>query len=323
MQENLVPLCSISGSDTDALVSRTLAYIANCRAVNTIRGYTSDWTDFALWTIAHRFCALPAEPTTVALYLTDRSATLAAATLARRLAAISARHRDHNLPSPALHPVVVATFRGIRRTIGTAQAAKDPLLTEDVIRILAACPDTLSGLRDKALLSVSFAAAMRRSESAALQLEDVQLNAVGMALTLRRSKTDQEAEGRKVGVKRTSHPETCSVRAVEAWIDGARIRSGYLLRAVDQAGRVSHGLHPDSIACIIKRAAERAGFAPEEVARLAGHSLRSGHVTQATLVDLPDHLIRQRTGHKSAKMLDRYRRQVEVFPRHPAASLGL
>lgn len=323
MQEILVPLSPVLTVENDALVARTLAYIADSRSANTIRGYLSDWTDFASWAAAHGFCALPAEPATVALYLTDRSATLVAATLARRLAAISARHRDSNLPTPTRHPVVVATFRGIRRTIGTAQSPKDALLTADVIRIMAACPNTLSGLRDKALLGISFAAALRRSESAALRVEDVQIDAVGMVLTIRRSKTDQEAQGRKVGIQRTIHPETCPVRAVEAWLDAGRIRSGRLLRAVDQAGRISDGLHPDSIGSLIKKAAERAGFTAEEVARLAGHSLRAGHVTQATLVDVPDHVIRQRTGHKSAKMLDRYRRQVDVFPRHPAASLGL
>lgn len=188
---------------------------------------------------------------------------------------------------------------------------------------MAACPNTLSGLRDKALLGVSFAAALRRSESAALRVEDVRIDALGMVLTIRRSKTDQEARGREVGIRRTTHPETCPVRAVEALLDAGQIRSGKLLRAVDQVGRVSDGLHPDSIGCLIKKAAERAGFTPEEVARLAGHSLRAGHVTQATLVDVPDHVIKQRTGHKSAKMLDRYRRRVEVFPHHAAATLGL
>jgi integrase len=219
--------------------------------------------------------------------------------------------------------VVVATLRGIRRTIGTAQTPKDALLTADVVRMLEACPNTLSGLRDKALLGTSFAAAMRRSESAALQVEDVELNSIGMILNIRRSKADQEAEGRKVGIKRTLHPDTCPVRAVEAWIDAAQLRMGALFRAVDHAGRISAGLHPDSIGYLIKKAAERAGFSAEEVARLAGHSLRAGHVTQATLIDVPDHVIRQRTGHKSGKMLDRYRRQVEVFPRHAAAGLGL
>jgi integrase len=185
------------------------------------------------------------------------------------------------------------------------------------------CPNTLSGRRDKALLSVSFAAAMRRSESAALRIEDLRIDEVSMVVTIRRSKTDQEAQGREVGIRRTIHPQTCPVRAVKAWIDAAEIRSGKLLRAVDQVGRVSESLDPDSIGYLIKKAARRAGFTPDEVSRLAGHSLRAGYVTQATELDVPDHVIRQRTDHKSAKMLERYRRQVEVFPRHAAAGVGL
>ena len=164
---------------------------------------------FALWTALYRLYTLLAEPVAVALYLPNRSATLA-----RLLAAISARHRDHNHLSPTRHPVVVVTFRGTRRFIGTALAAKDPSLTKDVVRIFAVCPNTLSDLRDKALLGVSFGAAMWRSESAALRVEDVQINVVGMVLTIRRSKTEQEAQSWKIGIKRTIHPETCPVRTV-------------------------------------------------------------------------------------------------------------
>lgn len=84
----------------------------------------------------------------------------------------------------------------------------------------------LPGRRDKALLGVSFAAALRRSESAALQVADVRIDAAGMVLTIRRSKTDQEAQGREVGIRRTIHPDTCPVRAVEAWVEAAQIRAG-------------------------------------------------------------------------------------------------
>lgn len=71
---------------------------------------------------------------------------------------------------------------------------------------------------------------------------------------------------------------------------------------------------------IIKRCAARTGM---NVAAVAGHSLRAGHVSQATLDELPDTIIRSRTGHKSSKMLDVYRRRTNLFRRHPAAGLGL
>jgi integrase len=114
------------------------------------------------------------------------------------------------------------------------------------------------------------------------------------------------------------------VRAVESWLQESRLRTGSLFRAIDQAGRVSPvGLHPDSIAYIIRRCAARAGYGLEDLKKIAGHSLRAGHVSQSTIDEVPDNIVQSRTGHKSAKMLDVYRRRVLLFPEHPAAGLGL
>ena len=314
-----------------ALAEMTRAYISASRASKTIRGYQSDWTDFSRWAAARVLCALPAEPSTVAMYLSDSSSRLAVATLSRRRTSVTAMHKDAGyLESPARHPLVLATFKGIRRVIGSAQDAKMPLLTDDLSRIVASCPDTLTGLRDKALLLTSFAAALRRSESAALRCEDVVHatagvhRTIGLVLTIRKSKTDQEAKGRQVGIAHGAHLETCPVRAIKAWQEASGVRTGSLFRAIDQAGRISGvGLHPDSIGYIIKRCAARAGYDLEDLKKIAGHSLRSGHVSQSTLDEVPDNIVQSRTGHKSAKMLDVYRRRVNLFPRHPAAGLGL
>lgn len=314
-----------------ALAELTRAYISASRASQTVRGYQSDWADFSRWSTARALCALPAQPSTVAMYLSDSSSRLAVATLSRRLTSITTMHKDAGfLDSPARHPFVLATFKGIRRVVGSAQDAKMPLLTDDLARIVAACPDTLAGLRDKALLLTSFAAALRRSESAALRCEDVVASIAGMhctagiVLTIRKSKTDQEAKGRQVGIARGAHSGTCPVRAIEAWQLASGVRTGNMFRAIDQVGRVSpDGLHPDSIAYIIKRCAARAGYTLEDLKKIAGHSLRAGHVSQSTIDEVPDNIVQSRTGHKSAKMLDVYRRRVLLFPKHPAAGLGL
>lgn len=318
-------------TDIAALAEKTRAFVAACRADKTVRGYQSDWAAFSHWSAAHALCALPAAPSTVAMYLSDSSSRLAVATLSRRLTSITAMHKDAGfLESPARHPLVLATFKGIRRVIGSAQDAKMPLLTDDLARIVAACPDTLAGLRDKALLLTSFAAALRRSESAALRCEDIVASTAGMygtsgmVLTIRKSKTDQESKGRQVGIARGAHRETCPIRAIEVWQQASGVRTGCLFRAVDFAGRVSpEGLHPDSIAYIIKRCAARAGYSLEDLKKIAGHSLRAGHVSQSTLDEIPDQIVQSRTGHKSAKMLNVYRRRVNLFPKHPAAGLGL
>ena len=328
---NLISTHSSMSAEIEMLAEKTRAFIAGSRANKTVRGYQSDWADFSRWTASHGLKALRAEPTTIAMYLSDSSSRLAVASLARRLTSITAMHKDAGyLESPARHPLVLATFKGIRRVIGSAQDAKMPLLTADLGRIVAACPDTLAGLRDKALLLTSFAAALRRSESAALRCEDVMASTAGMhctsgmVLTIRKSKTDQESKGRQVGIKHGANPETCPVQAIESWQKASGVRTGCLFRAVDFAGRVSpEGLHPDSISYIIRRCAARAGYGVEDLKKIAGHSLRAGHVSQSTLDEVPDNIVQSRTGHKSAKMLDVYRRRVLLFPKHPAAGLGL
>jgi integrase len=232
-------------ADIIALAEMTRAYISASRATKTVKGYQSDWNDFSQWTIARALSTLPAEPSTVAMYLSDSSTRLAVSTLSRRLASITAMHKDAGyLDSPARHPLVRATFKGIRRVIGVAQDVKAPILKDDLARIVASCPDTLAGLRDKALLLISFAAALRRSESSALRCEDViqatsGVNmAPGLVLTIRRSKTDQEAKGRQLGIARG--PAICSGPSIRS--DEFQSPDSIRTASVSLSSDVQHGL---------------------------------------------------------------------------------
>ena len=312
-------------ADLEALVEKTRAFIAASQAPNTIRAYNSDWADFLSFTAEHQLIALPAEPSTVALYLTSRSSTLAAASLARRLTSISSKHREAGyLESPARHPLVAIAFRGIRREIGTAQNFKQALLTPEIRRIVDCCRDTLLGLRDKALVLCAYATAARRSEAAALRVEDIGAAEVGagITVTIRKSKVDLEASGSKIGIPFGADDATCPVRALERYLTAAGIVSGPIFRAIDQKGRVSpFGLHPDRIGYIIKRAAARAGF---KVKNIAGHSVRSGFCTEAARQNVPSYLIRCQARFKPrSKTLDRYIRLGELFTKNAASGLGL
>lgn len=81
------------------------------------------------------------------------------------------------------------------------------------------------------MLLVGFAGAFRRSELVALDFTDLQFTSDGLVITLRRSKTGQEGESRKVGIPNGSNPDTCSVRAMRAWLEGAAIESGPVFRS--------------------------------------------------------------------------------------------
>ena len=306
------------------LVEKVRALVASSLSASSKRAYAASWSDFTAWAEAHRVGALPARPESLALYLADRSSTLKVASLAKALSAIAHVHKSvlGTIDSPTYHPLVRATFKGIRRTVGTKQSMKDALSSREIRQIVAACPDTLAGLRNKALALVSYAAALRRSESAALTVGDLTFCPEGLILAIRRSKTDQEAAGRTVGIPWGAEEITCAVRALTLYMDTAGIRSGVVFRKIDQVGRVSpSGLHKDSIGRLVKTIAARAGL--KNIAAISGHSLRSGCVTQAARNGVPTYLIKRQTGHKSSKMLDRYIRLGEMFTRNAASGLGL
>ena len=140
------------------------------------------------------------------------------------------------------------TLKGIRRSIGTAQEGKAPLLTTDIRRIVESCPETLSGLRDQALILVGFAGAFRRSELAGIDCAHLSFTKDGLVIDLRRSKPDQEAAGRKVGIPFGKEEATCPVRALQYWLAMSSITSGAVFRGVTRVGKLSRrGLHKDCV----------------------------------------------------------------------------
>ncbi len=299
------------------------AFLRASKAESTLRAYRSDWKHFASWCDGRGTSSLPASPETVALYLVALAATHRPATITRRLTSIAKVHAAAGEPNPATtqHIVVAETLQGIRRTLGTAQPGKTPLLTADVVKVLAHVPAGNMGKRDRALLLIGYTGGLRRSELAASKLEDVEWVEQGAVLTLRRSKTDQEGQGRKVAIPKGAHRSTCPVTALKEWIAAAGVTEGPLFREIDRHGNVgARALHRDSIGAILKRAVERAGFDPAE---FAGHSLRSGFATQAARNGASAFDIMRQTGHRSIATVSRYVRDAQIFRDAPASKLGL
>jgi integrase len=214
-------------------------------------------------------------------------------------------------------------FQGIRRTLGSASAQKTAAVTAELRAMLETLDlETLSGARDRALLLVGFAGAFRRSELVSLDVADVSFTADGAVVQLRRSKTDQEAEGRKVGLPFGSHPLTCPVRALRDWLCQTQTQThsgigrGPLFRAVDRHGNIKNQrLSDQSVALIVKRCARDAGLDWE---KYAGHSLRSGLATAAANADVSERSIMAQTGHKSLPVVRRYIRDGSLFRRNLA-----
>lgn len=306
-----------------SLSQQAREFAAAAKAPNTLRAYQADWNDFRGWCASHQVACMPAAPETVALYLADRAATLKTSSLARRLTTINRAHQAAGQTSPATmqHAVVSEVWKGIKRKKGTAAHGKKPFLTPDLRRIMAALPRDLRGQRDRALLLTGFAGGFRRSELAALRVEELESTPDGLVLRLVRSKTDQEGQGRAVALPYGSDPLTCPVRTLRAWLDQAGIADGPVFRAIDRHGRISsRALDADSIGYLVKRAAAGAGL---ETADYAGHSLRAGLATQAAMNGASELAIMKQTGHRSLATVRKYIREGSLFRDNAAAKLGL
>lgn len=323
MENRAAPIPTPHASELARLAAETRDFLAAAKAESTRRAYRADWEHFQTWCRKHSLATLPATPETVAFYLTDLAGSHKPATLRRRLTVISRAHQAAGHPSPAsMQQVLVSeTLKGIRRTVGTVQTGKRPLYTAQVRAMIRALPENLQGIRDRALLLIGFAGGFRRSELAGLAVEDIAVEKDGLVVALKRSKTDQEGQGRKVALPYGSHPETCPVRAYREWLEAAGLEQGAVFRAIDRHGRLeARALHKDSVGLVVKRAAGRIGL---DAAEYAGHSLRAGLATQAYLNGANELAIMQQTGHRSLATVRKYIREGSLFRDNPAAKLGL
>lgn len=289
-------------------------------ADNTRRAYAGDWHRFRSWCRAEQRTAMPASAECVADYLAHlANGGRKAATIARRLAAVDFHHRALGHPLPSHDDQVQRVLRGIRRILGSNPESNAPVLVPELQRMLAATPDTLTGVRDRALLLLGFAAALRRSELVALDVDDVVFVDQGVLVHVGRGKTDPEGRGRTVAVPYASRPELCPIRALDAWLEVAGLQSGPLLLPLSRHSRpLQRRLTARTVHKVVTRAAKAAGL---DSTRFGAHSLRSGFATAAAQAGASERAIMSQTGHRSVRTVRRYIRQAHLFSENAAASV--
>jgi site-specific recombinase XerD len=293
------------------------AFAENEKAASTRRAYRADFAAFSAWCESRGLCPLPADPQAVAWHISAIACGgLSVSSIGRRLAGIAYAHKLAKEPNPTAAEDVKVILAGIRRTVGCAPKRKAAATADRVRAMLDACPDTMLGKRDRALLALGFAGAFRRSELVALRLEDVTECADGFRVLIRRSKTDQIGEGHEIVIPRGL--KIRPVEAVQAWLQAAGISDGLLLRAVHRGGYVrSWGLRGHDVALIVKRYALAAGLDPAE---FSGHSLRAGFATSAAETGASILKIMETTRHKSVDVLAAYVRRIDLFKDHAGAA---
>ncbi|MEH7483489.1 tyrosine-type recombinase/integrase [Neobacillus drentensis] len=276
-------------------------YIQNSKSKNTQRSYSSDWKHFTEWCELNGRDPLPASAGTICLYLSELATTHKYSTIRRRVSSINMAHKfKHHLP-PSKEVEVQALLEGIKREIGTRQEPKKALM----LQVLPALIDkidtsTLIGVRDKNILLLGFALASRRSELVSINIEDLEINDLGMDVRVRETKTKNDDFIK--GVVYT-YNEFCPVKATKEWVKISKITTGPLFRSIDRHGNIKDRLSDKSVALIIKKYIGELGMDAND---FAAHSLRSGLSTSAAMMGMTEIAIMKQTGHKTREMVDRY-----------------
>ena len=277
----------------------TLKNLKNSKSNNTLRAYQSDFKDFSVFCSKNGFASMPTQPKIIALYITHLSKSSKFSTLKRRIASISVIHKLKGHYLDTKHPVIMENLHGIKRTFGSRQKSKKPILINDLKLIINAIPKEKK--RDKALILIGFAGGFRRSELVNIDYEDVEFVAEGVKIFIKRSKTDQSGEGSIKAIPYFENQEYCPVLAFKNYFEDKFINKN--------DGRVFE-ISDKSVALIIKKYAEKAGL---DSSKYAGHSLRSGFATTAAEFGAEERNIMAMTGHTTTQMVRRYIQEANLF----------
>jgi site-specific recombinase XerD len=190
-------------------------------------------------------------------------------------------------------------LHGIKRTLGSRQKAKKPILINDLKLIIKAIHE--EKIRDRALILIGFSGGFRRSELVNIDYDDIEFVPEGVKILIKRSKTDQSGEGSVKAIPYFDNQEFCPVVALKNYVNKkfSNTNGGKIFNISDK-----------SVALIIKRYAEKAGL---DSSKYSGHSLRSGFATTAAEFGAEERNIMAMTGHKTTQMVRRYIQEANLF----------
>jgi integrase len=267
--------------------------------------------------------ALPASSATILAYLAFLSDKKSPATISRALTSINKAHLVAGLPA-VVDPAVSATMKGIRREKGVAQVKAKGISYADIVKMASLCEPSMIGTRDKAILLIGWASAMRRSEIVALNMGDLEFNERGVIVCVRRSKTDQDGQGAVIAIPYMDGP-TCPVEALKKWIGlievDEREPERPVFRSVGKGGNSKwyirgrfRRLNDRMISVVVKKYAKLAGL-PHK--KYSAHSLRRGFATEAGSRLIPERIIARHTRHRSIAVLREYIESGNVWEENP------
>ena len=296
------------------LLKKTVAYENASLSPNTLRTYKSMFKKFSSWCEINAQPFLPTSAETISLYLSSIGETVSFSTIDITLSAIECVHEKANLSILGDKTLYRRVRKGIRRTHKENQIIRQAtaMTILDLKVVCCRLSDNLKGCRDKALLTLTFFGAFRRSEVVSLNIENIQFNDKGFSISLLQCKTSDTKQ--TIYIAYTKDKDICPVKALKIWIEKSQIVDGAIFRSLIKGGKISNRLSGHAVSEIIKL-----HFGKE----YSGHSPRRGLVTASAEKGTSIHIIKKHSRHKSIDMVLSYIEDSKGFEDSSVTMLGV
>jgi len=176
-----------------------LKLLQGAYAPNTLKSYYADTKAFVDWCLVKNIEPFPLTSGGIREYIETMAIDYSYASIRRRLSCLRRinkllEHQDHTHTEE-----IYLTIRRLKRSKSLEQQQAVGINHGVLVKMIDAQPNTLAGIRNKALLSLGYDFLTRRSELVALRTTDLEFTQDGaLKGMIRKSKTDQYGRGRLV-----------------------------------------------------------------------------------------------------------------------------
>ncbi|MFI3246127.1 MAG: tyrosine-type recombinase/integrase [Ferrimonas sp.] len=239
-------------------------------------------------------------------------------TIRRRLSTLKWFLSQSQNPNPANDPLVLAQLSGISRLLASKPKRASGLSAQLLPQALAFIEgENFVELRDKLILSLGFAGALRVSDLASLQIEHIQLYPSGAVLGFEQRK--RRSDFSQIQILIGQEPSTCPIVLLRDYLKRLNRFNGPLFCRANRNGKpLNKALHPSSIARIIHKHGSKVAT---PFMTISGHSLRRGFIDSALAKGAPISEVMKISGHKDPKTLMLYLDECGLFENHAAQGL--
>ena len=263
---------------TSQRLSQTIQRIDGAYAPATIRAYKADFLDFISFCESNNTNPLPASADILASYITHlTNSNRSSASIRRAISGVATIHILNEYSNPTMNSIVKLSLRKMHRQLGRFSKQAEGITSSLLEDMVASTDQSIRGLRDRALLLVAYDTLCRRSELVSIRVEDIsqqifdrKTGIQSTVIFIRKSKTDQEANGKWLPIS------VAAAQALNDWLKKSDIKNGLVFRGVNPGNKLTEKLNPGQISRIYKRIAKVAKVEPSRINNISGHSMRVG-----------------------------------------------